>query len=176
MVSLQATPPRAGLGTPIENLSACHRRIEERLATLERVIPFLLDRTEEAVAAIESAFRFLDTNGVVHTADEEESLFPRLSGKLTREEQERVALLHQEHERIEALLSRTRFVATQFARTPGDGLARQYAELATSLCALYRQHIRHEDSLFPALAAAVLTPEDLEEIGSEMKRRRAAVA
>jgi len=56
--------------------AGCHRRIEERLATLERAAEHLNDRTGAALVAFRSVFEFMDSAGVLHTADEEESLFP----------------------------------------------------------------------------------------------------
>jgi len=64
------------LDAPLEHLMACHRRIEERLATLERAGAALESRRDEALGAIRAAFAFMDSNGAIHTRDEEESLFP----------------------------------------------------------------------------------------------------
>ena len=55
----------AAIDTPVEHLMACHRRIEDRLATLERAADHL--RGDKPV-------------------DEEESLFPRVRPHLTPEE------------------------------------------------------------------------------------------
>ena len=64
---------------PTGLLSDCHRRIEMFLGALERVAT-VVDRplTEETRAALESALRYFREAAPKHTADEEESLFPRL--------------------------------------------------------------------------------------------------
>ena len=64
---------------PTGLLSDCHRRIEMFLRSLEGVA-FVIDRplTEEARAALKSALRYFREAAPKHTADEEESLFPRL--------------------------------------------------------------------------------------------------
>ena len=64
---------------PTGLLSDCHRRIEMFLGTLERVAS-VIDRplTEETRPALESALRYFREAAPKHTADEEESLFPRL--------------------------------------------------------------------------------------------------
>ena len=64
---------------PTGLLSDCHRRIETFLRTLEGVAS-VADRpsTEEARAALESALRYFREAAPKHTADEEDSLFPRL--------------------------------------------------------------------------------------------------
>ena len=69
---------------PIEHLLACHRRIEDRLAILERAGEHLEDRPEESLLAISNSLRFLDTSGVLHTVDEEESVFPGFAVALPR--------------------------------------------------------------------------------------------
>ncbi len=75
---------KATLDRPLDHLVACHRRIEERLEILERAAVHLGDRRDEAMETIENCFRFLDSNGMWHTADEEESIFPRLQGRLNQ--------------------------------------------------------------------------------------------
>ena len=64
---------------PTGLLSDCHRRIEIFLGALEAVAK-LIDRpaTEETNRALESALRYFGQAAPKHTADEEESLFPRL--------------------------------------------------------------------------------------------------
>jgi hypothetical protein len=64
---------------PTGLLSDCHRRIEMFLGSLQHVAD-VIDRplTEEARSALESALRYFRESAPKHTADEEESLFPRL--------------------------------------------------------------------------------------------------
>ena len=85
------------LSRPLEHLKACHRRIEERLETLERIAENLDTRREEAAAALERVFAFLDSSGALHTADEEESVFPRLTPRLERAEMSFLAGLEHDH-------------------------------------------------------------------------------
>src|SRR6516225_12308775 len=64
---------------PTGVLSDCHRRIEMFLGALQRVAA-VIDRplTDEAREALASALRYFRESAPKHTADEEESLFPRL--------------------------------------------------------------------------------------------------
>src|ERR1035437_2088318 len=64
---------------PTDLLSDCHRRVEMFLGTLEAVAD-VIDRpaTEETSRGLESALRYFAQAAPKHTADEEESLFPRL--------------------------------------------------------------------------------------------------
>lgn len=86
---------------PTGLLSDCHRRIEMFLRVLEGVAS-VIDRpmTEETPAALESALRYFREAGPKHTADEEESLFPRLRQMRLPEAEtaiERLAPLEHDH-------------------------------------------------------------------------------
>ena len=172
MINIRATPAHATLDSPIDHLNACHRRIEERLDTLERAGPHLLTNTNEALAVIRSVFSFFDSSGVNHTADEEESFFPRLSANLTPEERQFLNDLEGEHARAESLYAGLKSHVANMVRPPAAPDQIRFTELAAALCALYRQHIRNEDARFPAIANRSLSVADLEAIAKEMKMRR----
>jgi hemerythrin-like domain-containing protein len=154
---------RASMDAPLDHLLACHRRIEERLETLERAAAHLEDQREEALGAFHSAFAFLDSSGALHTADEEESLFPRLMAAL--EPGERSYLAGLEHDHTEA----HRIYAELKASLDRPSQARHLVE---RLCALYRAHIASEDTVLQEYALTHLTAEQLAEIAREMKGRR----
>src|SRR5215510_11156375 len=64
---------------PTGLLSDCHRRIELFLASLERVAASTeRPLNSESQLALEAALRYFREAAPKHTADEEESLFPRL--------------------------------------------------------------------------------------------------
>ena len=154
---------RASIDVPLEHLMACHRRIEERLETLERAAAHLETHTEEALGAFRSAFAFLDSSGMLHTADEEESLFPRLMPALEPGERSYIAGL--EHDHTEAHRIYTELKASLDRPT-------QVRHLVDRLCGLYRSHIASEDSVLQEYAQTHLTAEQLVEIAREMKDRR----
>lgn len=172
MISIHNTPAASAITSPVDHLGACHRRIEERLATLERVGPVLLTRTAEALAALEAVFWFFDSSAVTHTADEEESFFPRLAGKINADEAAFLADLEAEHARAEALYDQLKSCVAGFAKPPTEDDQRRYIGLAAALCEIYRTHIRHEDARFHDLAARLLQPAELDEISREMRQRR----
>lgn len=172
MIQIRTVPPQATLDSPIDHLNACHRRIEERLLTLERVGPHLLDKSDEALTALQAVFWFFDSSGATHTADEEESFFPRLAAGLTPEEQQFLNDLELEHAQAEGIYDALKAHVAGMSRPPSSTDVERYNTLAASLCTLYRQHIQHEDSRFPAIAARVLTPASLDAISKEMKLRR----
>ena len=79
--------PDSGFDDPIGMLKDCHRRIERFLNVLCRVAERAQGRslTEEERAATEAALFYFQHAGRRHTADEEESLFPRLHAALPAE-------------------------------------------------------------------------------------------
>jgi hemerythrin-like domain-containing protein len=172
MINIHTSSPVASSSSPVDHLFACHRRIEERLDTLERVGPRLLDRTDQALAALEAVFWFFDSSGIIHTADEEESFFPRVAASLTPAEQELVDTLQTQHQQAEALYDELKSHVHNVGKSPTPADQQRYIDLAGRLCALYRDHIRNEDAHFPVIAARALSPADLAAIDREMKSRR----
>jgi Hemerythrin HHE cation binding domain len=72
--------PDSGFEDPIGMLKDCHRRIESFLGILCVVVDRAQGRslTDEERDAVGAALQYFQTGGLRHTADEEESLFPRL--------------------------------------------------------------------------------------------------
>jgi hemerythrin-like domain-containing protein len=164
---------------PIGMLGDCHRRIEMFLDVLLRVSEAARggSLTDEQRGAFDNALRYFREGAPRHTADEEESLFPRL--RQTRDPQTpallaRIESLEEEHgcaDRIHAEVDRL----GQSWLTNGKLAAEDAAHLVTILTQLreiYRHHIAAEDNeVFPA-AAAVLSDSDRQAIGKEMASRR----
>jgi hemerythrin-like domain-containing protein len=168
-----------GFDEPLGLLSDCHRRIEQFLSVLVTIADRRHGGTlpPEDRHALEQALRYFATAAPRHSADEEDSLFPRLRSSgdaaagaaletLDRlEADHRVAETH--HDAVDALARRW---LSDGALPPADAAA-----LTTHLVTLerlYRDHIRVEDEeLFPAAGRALSTA-DLEAVGREMAGRR----
>jgi hemerythrin-like domain-containing protein len=171
---IQIGAPSAKLDAPVEHLMACHRRIEQRLDTLVAAAGHLQNDRQQALDAIAKSIRFLDSNGVMHTEDEEESLFPRLRPKLSREEIAYVDSLEAQHRQADDVYAKLKAAvgkANGAERIP-DELRSEYLDCAQRLRALYRDHIQSEDSVLTGLAKRSLTATDLEGITAEMRERR----
>jgi hemerythrin-like domain-containing protein len=163
---------------PTALLSDCHRRIEMFLGTLEKVGACLEQPlTDDARVALESALRYFREAAPKHTADEEESLFPRL--RQARDSEVKKALgtldaLQEEHRRADSLHAR---VDTLGKLCLHEGPlsrqeAQQFREAVAELASIYEQHIRIEDEVvFPA-AARTLSETDKSMIAAEMSMRR----
>ena len=140
----------------------------------------MIDRgvTEETSRALESALRYFGQAAPKHTADEEQSLFPRLRqihdpeieaafSKLEQLEEEHcwAAPLHAEVDRLGAQYLSTGSLV-QFVRSA------TFANAVASLASMYKEHIGVEDSLVFPLAARMLSDAEKLAIAEEMAGRR----
>ena len=166
--------PATTIDTPLEHLTACHRRIEDRLATLGRAADHWRDAPEAALEAIRKSILFLDSNGALHTMDEELSLFPRLRPRLAGEEMAHLDRLEQQHQEVDSVFAELKDVIAEIAGSPQQAIpiAPRYRELVTLLSELYRPHIQFEDEVLMPLAGGILNQEELENISQEMRIRR----
>lgn len=172
---IQIGTPPATIDTPLEHLMACHRRIEQRLDTLIHAAGHLVKDQDVAFEAIRSSMEFLETSGVLHTQDEEVSLFPRLREKLSASERTFVDTLEKQHEEAEIIYSELKQLARKIevaGEPTGDSIGR-YLDCAKRLRVLYGDHIRAEDEILTALARRSLNEFEISEISSEMRARRA---
>lgn len=154
------------LSRPLDHLKACHRRIEERLDTLERIAAHVETRREEAIEALNRVFAFMDSSGALHTEDEEESVFPRLTPRLERAEMSFVAGLEHDHTTAHQLYTELKKLAAE-----GD-FGAPFRGVIERLVDHYRRHIAKEDEVFDALCREKLTPQELAAISQEMVARR----
>lgn len=164
---------------PTALLSDCHRRIEMFLAALQNV-GGRLDQplTEETRAALESALRYFREAAPKHTADEEESVFPRLRQSRDAEAKNALATLddlEREHRRADSLhaevdtLGRICLAQGCLSSLQAASFQLAIAELAT----IYKRHIAVEDDLVFPIAGRILSSVDKETIALEMAERRA---
>jgi hemerythrin-like domain-containing protein len=164
---------------PLGLLSDCHRRIEHFLDTL---IAVHASAGAEALSArdrsaLEGALQYFKTAAPRHTADEEESLFPRLRESGDPAAVQALAVIdglehdHEEanvhHEQVDVLVRRWLSAGTLAAAQSAE-LGERLSRLRT----LYQGHIAVEDQkLFPA-AARLLNADQIGQIGREMAARR----
>ncbi|HEX6803604.1 MAG TPA: hemerythrin domain-containing protein [Terriglobales bacterium] len=163
---------------PLGLLSDCHRRIEMFLGILE-ALGKSLDRppSAESRRALETALLYFREAAPKHTADEEESLFPRLRGMQSGNLEKALAKMDElsgDHRRAEALHEELDHLGCTYlsrGKLNPDELAKFRDDVA-SLTAMYQRHIKIEDSeLFP-VAAEVLPEGEKLAIAKEMANRR----
>lgn len=167
--------PDSGFDDPIGMLKDCHRRIESFLGILCLVVGRAQGRSlaDEERDAVEAALKYFRSGGQRHTADEEESLFPRLlaSDANSKEEISRLEGDHREandlHASVERLYS-TWLVSGEL--TSNDAL--QLQSETGRLKQLYSDHIHVEETIVFARAAQVLDSHAIAAIGTEFRFRR----
>jgi hemerythrin-like domain-containing protein len=170
-----------GFDQPLGLMQDCHRRVEHFLRGLVHVAQAALNGSlgDDERKVLDAARKYFATSGRHHTRDEEDSLFPRLRllpGAQVAALVATAVALDADHRRAEVLHAKADalFDALVAAGTLSTVDAAVLNDTLAELSALYADHIAIEDrTLFPG-AAAVLTPDALEEIGREMAARRGA--
>jgi hemerythrin-like domain-containing protein len=179
-VSIGATQ-ESSFANPIGLLTNCHRRIERFLGVLVRVTTEAGEGplSAEHRHAMETALSYFDRAAPLHTADEEEDLFPelrradrpdieRIVARVSRLESEHhIATVwhHQVHDIGERWLLQDYLPPHEVAELQG---------VLTSLAELYRGHIAvEENEIFP-VAEETLSAFAKEAIGRRMALRRGA--
>lgn len=164
---------------PLELLSDCHRRVESFL----RALVLVADQAQGGALnvqqreALQTALRYFREAAPKHTADEEESLFPRMKAvggeELTRaltriEELEADHKVAKEgHDLVEELGQEW---LKENALNP-EKTERLRAALH-ELQSIYDRHIAIEDKEVFPIAQKCLSSEKLQEVGKEMASRR----
>ena len=173
--------PQPGFDQPLGLLSDCHRRIENFLGIMIRVLerseqgqkPLAADERE----ALEAALRYFAVAAPRHTQDEEESLFPRLRASGQPEAHAalaRIEALEEDHRHADAMHEEVKQLCRRWLDAgplpPAD--VRRLGDLLRDLRDTYARHIALEDSEVFPLAGRVLNPQQLAEVGREMAQRR----
>jgi hemerythrin-like domain-containing protein len=171
--------PDHGFDEPLGLLSDCHRRIEHFLRVLTAIDQQTHGGTLTSAQRdqLDGAIVYFATAAPRHTADEEQSLFPRLRARadpVAARALDTVTKLEEEHEaagrRHRAVDGLVRHWLADGHLAPEDATALR--EHLAALTDLYARHIGIEDrELFPA-AARLLSALDIQAIGREMADRR----
>jgi hemerythrin-like domain-containing protein len=127
--------------------------------------------------AIAAALDYFRTASPRHTADEEESLFPRILNSGDERAAAGLAMLenlNRDHEVAEEMHSAVEilfkgWISEDRLSTPD---AQTLVVTLDKLSELYRRHIAIEDAEVFPLAGVVLTPAEIAEVGQEMAQRR----
>lgn len=163
---------------PTGLLSDCHRRVEMFLGALGAVAE-VIDRpaTEETHRALGSALHYFGQAAPKHTADEEQSLFPRLRQMHDPEIESafsRLEQLEEEHRWAAPLHAEVERLGAQYLSTGSLSSSEVdvFRKAVASLASMYKRHIGVEGELIFPLAARLLTDADKSAIADEMASRR----
>lgn len=164
---------------PLGMLSDCHKRIRYFLSALLTTVTHADEGplTVHQCVYLETALRYFRDAAPKHTADEEQSLFPRLRRIDTPEIHaalREIEDLEADHRKAESQHQETDAILHQWMMDGGissKAIARLRKSL-TELSELYERHILLEETdIFP-LAAASLSDVEKSIVGREMAARR----
>lgn len=162
--------PGPSFDEPLEMLAACHERIEDKLATLERLRAHLAAKGSDAQArsAAQGILRYFDTSGVFHHQDEELDLFPLLRGRAAGDISGVMDELEREHASMTEQWKRLR---DDLIGVTQGGITLD-AERVARFASLYRRHIERESTTVLPFAREALTPQERQTLGERMAARR----
>ena len=169
--------PDSGFDDPIGMLKDCHRRIEQFLQILCVVVDRATGRalSEDEAAAVRSALTYFKIGGIRHTADEEESLFPRMRAEEKTagavKEIDALETQHREADELHAVVDQlhSRWLEGNALSSEDD---KQLGRMTERLKRLYEGHIQVEESLVFPRAAEGLGKGAIAAIGEEFRARR----
>src|ERR1035437_4282242 len=168
--------PDSGFDNPIGMMKDCHRRIKHFLHILCLVAErgHARSLTGEERSAVQAALQYFHVGGERHTADEEESLFPRLRGELTTGNLEEIDCLESDHKHAADLhASVDRLYAAWISAAmlePGD--QQRLLSQTRQLKQLYAEHIQIEETIVFPRAEQVLDGKALAAMESEFIARQ----
>ena len=169
--AMAAMPPAAQLLSPLDYIFADHFRQRTLCAALDRIAS---QRNVDCELAAE-ALRFMRDELGLHVRDEEEDLFPLLRRRTAPEDRIEDTLdeLCQEHDADrkdarEIIDGLTGLIDGMAKRSPTRGFRRLLERFAAN----ERRHLLIENAIVLPLARALLTVDDLRNLGRRMAARR----
>ena len=168
--------PDSRFDDPIGMLIDCHRRIERFLHVLCMVEDRAWNRalTDEEVTAVQSALQYFRVGGLRHTADEEESLFPRLRAESITGNIQEIRGLKDDHRHANDLHATVDAFYTAWIAagvlSPEDELRLRSG--TEQLKHLYEEHIQIEEKTVFPRATEMLDSQTIAAIGQEFQARR----
>ncbi|WP_414041183.1 hemerythrin domain-containing protein [Acidithiobacillus sp. M4-SHS-6] len=168
---MQLFTPAPSFDDPMGLLLACHGRILGHCDTLACLPGHLAEHgaDDEARQAATRILRYFHTAAPQHHADEEENLFPWLTTHLDFPEPLHTTLRHLslQHRNLEALWEDFAKELEEVAVGHGNTLSPDI------FISTHRAHIAIENNEIFPVAARLLSPDILGEIGNAMRTRRA---
>lgn len=161
---------------PIGVLKNCHRKIKRALHVLWVIADRAAGRelTAEEMVAVRSAMDCVRVDGTLHTADEEESLFPRLRAEAITGDSEELGFLEDNRRQADPLHA---LVETLYSAWISAGALRLENQLRLQSCTamlkrLSDQHIQVEEQIVFPRAQQLLDGQTIAAMGREFRDRR----
>ena len=148
------------------------------LGSLER-LGTIIDAplSSDARTALDASLRYFREAAPKHTADEEQSLFPRLR-QIQRQELDvavaRLDALERDHRLADSLHAEVDGLGRRaLEHGPLSALdARRFRDHVAKLAAIYKEHIQIEDEIVFPVAGRLLSESDKRNVAAEMAARR----
>ena len=176
MISFPSGETAPGFDHPLEMLHACHGKILRQCNTLRKLAAHLAHKgcDQQAQQAAQSILRYFDTAGQLHHQDEETDLFPTLRTLAGPDQAQTEAMLERlsaEHIVIFAAWDELHTALQQLAKGVNTPLPEALAE---QFIRSYTKHITFEEAELLPLAARLLSPQQIMQLGQNMAERRGA--
>jgi hemerythrin-like domain-containing protein len=162
-----------GFEVPLEMLAACHGRVQQQCATLQRLCAHLQQHgaDRQAQDAAQAVMRYFDSAARHHHEDEEQDLFPALLESMAGSDavclREMTQSLCGEHRVLEMQWRTLRRALQQVAEGRAVPL-----DMVPDFVQRYAQHIEREEAELLPMAARLLGAVELDRIGLAMRARR----
>jgi hemerythrin-like domain-containing protein len=157
--------------SPLNMLHACHDRIMDQCATLQKLLQHLPKNgcDTQAQQAAQGVLRYFDTAGQFHHQDEEVDLFPLLRATENADAAELIKRLLDDHQKMDAQWLTLRVQLQAIAEGKSTTLERS---LIADFSLAYGRHIMLENNQLLPLAAQLLSDQQQREMGINMAKRR----
>lgn len=171
MIDLKNNASAPSFHTPLDMLHACHERIMDQCATLQKLMQHLPMHgcDIQAKQAAQGIMRYFDTAGKFHHQDEEIDLFPLLKSCQNKEAEELALRLEDEHLYLDEIWQALRAKLDEISQ---GKLATLDHKMIGDFSLAYGRHIMLENTKLLPLALRLLNEKQLQEMGKNMAARR----
>jgi len=168
--SLLAQKPAPDFSDPVGLLKACHQRMLGFCDLLDKMVAHINEHgvDDEVKQCAQTVHRYFSSAAVFHHMDEEQDLFTLLTGSslkmatIIHDLKQQHVSINESWEKLAPILA----CPATIAETP------KFAAWVAEFCAGYRRHIKTEEEKFLSIAQHMLSTEQLQQIGKNMKERR----
>ena len=171
MIDLNKNKNAASFESPLDMLHACHERIMDQCATLQKLMQHLPMHGCDAQAqqAAQGIMRYFDTAGKFHHQDEEVDLFPLLKSAHSKEAEDLALRLEDEHLYLDEIWLALRAKLEEISQ---GKLASLDHKMIGDFSLAYGRHIMLENTRLLPLALKLLNETQLQQMGKNMAARR----
>ncbi|MGX9774947.1 pyridoxamine 5'-phosphate oxidase [Janthinobacterium aestuarii] len=164
-----------GFDQPIAVLKHCHDKIRKQLTTLQNLLGHLAQHgnTADAQQAAKAVLQYFNKAAHLHHDDEEQDLMPMLQATATGDDAALLATLVPEiladHQRMDQAWLTLRPELDAIAAGTGTQLS---ADGVAAYVAAYQAHMSKEEGQLAPMAKRLFSPQQMEQLGTAMQRRR----